>query len=776
MIHKLTLEELLKAKKISQRTYDKAKIAKEIIERKYNLKGMQLAKWKYIAEKINSLDFCEEEKVKLKQEIFTQESSKYRFFREKQTIRDYESLAIIGRGAFGEVHVCRHKLTGEIVAVKKIKKKVLFLKNQVIHVRNEQIFMSRVKSPWIVELKASFQEDDYLYLIMEYLPGGDLMNLFIKEDILTEDEARFYIAELILAIESIHKLDCIHRDIKPDNILIDKTGHIKLTDFGLAKISEKLFEKDNNNSFVYNNSNENDVNKHEKNYSCVGTAYYVAPEVLSKVGYGPEIDWWSVGVIFFEMLAGYAPFCSKETSEVCHKILNWKKYLKFPSKIKISREAEDLIAKLINNPNIRLGVNGAEEIKSHPFFKDLNWENIHNLKAPFIPELKNDYDTHYFDNYEVIEPFYPPIKKKKKRKDIEYLGYTYKDDPKNNIDILNEFQIAVQKLNNNTKKSNNNNKNLNDTLGGHTQCQSKKSSKKIENKLCLNNNINNINVKNCLDLNSKTEPNNDIKIIAENNLKKEKDNNCSRNKSVTKKKNNNNKKEEKNNINSQKIENLKEKEKEIKLNIIQLPSKKITKTRKNLKLTKNNKLISVNNFIKKNENYKKKSLNNSKNKLKNKNKISKSINSEKGNKSINSNIKKKPVKLSPSPNQKNIFLTKCNDKSKSKLKEIRGNSDHNTHKIKMVLNNTMKKSISQNQIKNFLNRYKSNSNKNCSISIKKNIEGKMVLFNKVNNSKTINKNNKKINIISMKNNNEFLNSSECNNSTSKITYIYKKKY
>ena len=621
MIHKLTLEELLKAKKISQRTYDKAKIAKEIIERKYNLKGMQLAKWKYIAEKINSLDFCEEEKVKLKQEIFTQESSKYRFFREKQTIRDYESLAIIGRGAFGEVHVCRHKLTGEIVAVKKIKKKVLFLKNQVIHVRNEQIFMSRVKSPWIVELKASFQEDDYLYLIMEYLPGGDLMNLFIKEDILTEDEARFYIAELILAIESIHKLDCIHRDIKPDNILIDKTGHIKLTDFGLAKISEKLFEKDNNNSFVYNNSNENDVNKHEKNYSCVGTAYYVAPEVLSKVGYGPEIDWWSVGVIFFEMLAGYAPFCSKETSEVCHKILNWKKYLKFPSKIKISREAEDLIAKLINNPNIRLGVNGAEEIKSHPFFKDLNWENIHNLKAPFIPELKNDYDTHYFDNYEVIEPFYPPIKKKKKRKDIEYLGYTYKDDPKNNIDILNEFQIAVQKLNNNTKKSNNNNKNLNDTLGGLTECQSKKSSKKIENKLCLNNNINNINIKNFLYLNSKTEPNNDIKIIAENNLKKEKDNNCLRNKSVTKKKNNNNKKEEKNNINSQKIENLKEKEKEIKLNIIQLPSKKITKTRKNLKLTKNNKLISVNNFIKKNENYKKKSLNNSKNKLKNKNKI-----------------------------------------------------------------------------------------------------------------------------------------------------------
>ena len=176
------------------------------------------------------------------------------------------------------------------------------LKNQVIHIRNEQIFMSKVKNPWIVELKASFQEDDYLYLIMEFLPGGDLMNLLIKKDILTEDEARFYIAELILSIESIHKLDCIHRDIKPDNILIDKNGHIKLSDFGLEKISEKLFEK-NNNSFIINNTlnkNEFENNKHEKNYSCVGTAYYVAPEVLNKKGYGPEIDWWNVGVFFLK--------------------------------------------------------------------------------------------------------------------------------------------------------------------------------------------------------------------------------------------------------------------------------------------------------------------------------------------------------------------------------------------------------------------------------------------------------------------------------------------
>ena len=457
MIQKDELEKLLKNKKISQRTFDKVTIAKQIIERKYNLQETKYLEWNNIIEKINSLDISESQKDKIKQEIYNQEVTKYRKAREKQTIRDYESLAIIGRGAFGEVHVCREKKTGKIVAIKKIKKEVLIIKNQVIHIRNEQLFMSKVKSPWIVELKASFQEDDYLYLVMEYLPGGDFMNLLIKKDILTEDEARFYTAELILSIESIHKLDCIHRDIKPDNILIDKTGHIKLSDFGLAKVSDKLFEnKDQIGNYK--------INSHQKNYSCVGTAYYVAPEVLKKKGYGQEIDWWSVGVIFFEMLVGYAPFCSKETREVCQKVINWKKFLKIPSKTKISKEAEDLIFKLINNPNERLGLKGADEIKKHPFFKGVDWDNIRNTKAPFIPKLKNNYDTSYFENYEIQEPFYPPLKKRYKRKDIEYMGYTYKDDSYNDITLSNEYENSIKAINfineNKSNKKEINNKNL----------------------------------------------------------------------------------------------------------------------------------------------------------------------------------------------------------------------------------------------------------------------------------------------------------------------------
>ena len=455
MKQEIPLEQLLKEHLISQRTYDKVIVAKNYIERRYNLQTAKNMEWNEIINHINSLQICQEEKQKIKKEIYNQEVIKYRKAREKQSIRDYESIAIIGRGAFGEVHVCREKKTGKIYAIKKIKKCILILKNQIRHVINEQIIMSKASSPWIVELKASFQEDEYLYLVMEYLPGGDLMNLLIQKDILTEKEAKFYISELILAIESIHNLDCIHRDIKPDNILIDKNGHIKLSDFGLAKISDKLYEKEDEKykNFLQNKNNEkNHKMTHNKNYSCVGTAYYVAPEVLKKSGYDKDIDWWSVGVIFFEMLVGYAPFCSKETTEVCYKVLNWKDFLNIPKKVKISEEAKDLIYKLINNSDDRLGKNGSEEIKRHPFFKGVNWNNIRNSKAPFIPELKNEYDTKYFEKFEVNEPFYPPNKNKFKRKDAEYVGYDFNKDNCEN-DLKTEYEQAIKTINCELKKS-----------------------------------------------------------------------------------------------------------------------------------------------------------------------------------------------------------------------------------------------------------------------------------------------------------------------------------
>ena len=462
MNEEVPLNELLKKKKISQKTYDKVLIAKQYIERKYNLKVIKNLEWNEIISKINSLNVTEEEKNLIKNNVYAQETLKYRKSRAKQTIHDYESIKIIGRGAFGEVHVCRNKITDEIVAVKKIKKEVLDNKNQVIHIKNEQLFMSKVKSPWIVELKASFQDYDYLYLVMEYLQGGDLMNILIKKDILTEEEARFYVAEIVLAIESIHKLDCIHRDIKPDNVLIDKSGHIKLTDFGLSKISDKIFQNNFEKNLNLNNNKTKDNGKptHNKNYSCVGTAYYVAPEVLNKRGYGPEVDWWSLGVIFFEMLVGYVPFCSKETNEACYKVLNWKKYLKIPDSARMSREAEDLIFKLINSPKKRLGANGAEEIKSHPFFYGFNWDNILNIKPPFIPFLRSEYDTSYFDVFEKVESFYPHYNirnKFKRRKNMEYLDYSFKNDSLNDLSLNEEYLKAVKAVEQLKKKSKKNN-------------------------------------------------------------------------------------------------------------------------------------------------------------------------------------------------------------------------------------------------------------------------------------------------------------------------------
>ena len=466
MKEEVPLEQLLKEHIISQRTYDKVIVAKNYIERRYNLQTAKNMEWNEIINHINSLQICPEEKEKIKKEIYNQEMIKSRKSREKQSIRDYESIAIIGRGAFGEVHVCREKKTGKIYAIKKIKKNILIIKNQIRHVLNEQILMSKASSPWIVELKASFQEDEYLYLVMEYLPGGDLMNLLIQKDILTEKEAKFYISELILAIESIHNLDCIHRDIKPDNILIDKNGHIKLSDFGLAKISDKLYEKEDEKykNFLPNKNNEkNHKMTHNKNFSCVGTAYYVAPEVLKKSGYDKDIDWWSVGIIFFEMLVGYAPFCSKETTEVCYKVLNWKDFLNIPKKVKLSEEAKDLIYKLINNSDDRLGKNGSEEIKRHPFFKDVNWNNIRKSKAPFIPQLKNEYDTKYFEKFDIKEPFYPTNKNKFKRKDVEYVGYDFNKDNSEN-DLKTEYEQAMKTINCELKKSKSNKEENNENI------------------------------------------------------------------------------------------------------------------------------------------------------------------------------------------------------------------------------------------------------------------------------------------------------------------------
>ena len=434
IIEILSLEDLLKQNKISKTTFEKVLIAKKYIERKYNSIKIKKMENDVIKEKIKNLNLPEEKKEEIYNEINEKKIKNFKKKREKLTIYDYEPLNLIGKGSFGEVFVCRNKKTNEIVAIKKLKKSIIRQKNQIKHTKDEQDFLSKIKSNWIINLKCSFQEGDFLFLVMEFLPGGDLMNLLILKDILKEEEAKFYICEIILAIEAIHNLDCIHRDIKPDNILIGKDGHIKLSDFGLAKIADNIFKED-----IINYKGNN----HSRNYSCVGTSLYIAPEVLEKNGYGKEIDWWSLGIIFYEMLFGYAPFCSNTNNGICYKILNFEKNLKFPNKIKISDNAKDLLLKLITNSNNRLGKNGSEEIKSHPFFKGVNWKKIKEMKPPFIPQLKNDYDVKYFEKYPFKEPFYPNLNNKK-RKDADFIGYTYREND-DQLDLINVIEMIQNK-------------------------------------------------------------------------------------------------------------------------------------------------------------------------------------------------------------------------------------------------------------------------------------------------------------------------------------------
>lgn len=224
---------------LSAETKTKIEICKKFIQKKYykNFEEEQKRHDYYskIIKKMQIMDLNDEERQMVQDHLIENEINYLRQKRTKQTISEFKTINIIGKGAFGEVRLCRHIQTGELVAIKQMIKTDMWKKNQLTHIRAERDILASSDGKWIVELKSSFTDDKYLYLVMEYLPGGDLMNLLIEKDVFTESQSRFYIAEMILSIESVHNLDYIHRDLKPDNVLIDKNGHLKLTDFGLCK-------------------------------------------------------------------------------------------------------------------------------------------------------------------------------------------------------------------------------------------------------------------------------------------------------------------------------------------------------------------------------------------------------------------------------------------------------------------------------------------------------------------------------------------------------------
>ncbi|KGN49490.1 serine/threonine-protein kinase tricorner isoform X2 [Cucumis sativus] len=454
----------------SSATKQKVEVAKQYIENHYKsqMKSLQDRKerrW-VLERRLADADASEEDQINVLKYLEQKETEYMRLRRHKMGVDDFELLTIIGRGAFGEVRLCREKTTGHVYAMKKLKKSEMLRRGQVEHVKAERNLLAEVDSAYIVKLYCSFQDDDFLYLIMQYLPGGDMMTLLMRKDILTENEARFYVGETVLAIESIHKHNYIHRDIKPDNLLLDRYGHIKLSDFGLCKPlesssfpnlteEEKVMVKNVRSSTE--NGSQTSVSKRtqqeqlihwQKNrrtlaYSAVGTPDYIAPEVLLRKGYGMECDWWSLGAIMYEMLVGFPPFYSDDPMSTCRKIINWRTHLRFPTEAKISIEAKDLICKLLCNVEQRLGTKGAKEIKAHPWFKGTQWDKLYQMEAVIIPEIQDELDTRNFEKYEELgvpgqtTSKSGPLRKKLSPKDVNFVGYTYK-----NFEIVNEHHLS----------------------------------------------------------------------------------------------------------------------------------------------------------------------------------------------------------------------------------------------------------------------------------------------------------------------------------------------
>lgn len=433
---------------------------------------------------MEQLGIPDDERESRRQNLDNIETQFLRSRRIKLTPSTFKVIQMLGRGSFGEVwfkyrtqdnylsksQVYLVQMRDRLFAMKKLKKSKMIERNQVEHVRQERDALANLndfymENPWVIRLYYTFQDALYLYLIMEYAPGGDLMTQLIKYEKFNESTTRFYIAQLVLAVESIHRFDYIHRDIKPDNILLDRKGHIKLSDFGLCthlpegRVShmqtkyQKYADQNGNPSDASHILNDGRFNSWKKKrrafaYSEVGTPDYMAPEVLNpEGGYGPTCDWWSVGIIMFEMLAGFPTFYSGSESgsgsTIC-KIVNWEENLHMivnDETLRFSKHAKDLILRFLTHANKRIGSNGVDEIKEHPFFEGINWKRLREQTAPIVPNIKHPLDTSNFpcdddDSYsedeseeeERMDTKYPVFGGRRLRKtDVPFIGFTYKN-------------------------------------------------------------------------------------------------------------------------------------------------------------------------------------------------------------------------------------------------------------------------------------------------------------------------------------------------------------
>ncbi|KAL3190142.1 hypothetical protein MRX96_020459 [Rhipicephalus microplus] len=410
--------------RLSGHTLDKATKAKVHLENYYsNLVTQHLerkGRHERLEETMREEGLSEEQKKEKRMQHSLKETEFLRLKRSRLGVEDFEPLKVIGRGAFGEVRLVQKRDTGHVYAMKILRKADMLEKEQVAHVRAERDVLVEADHQWVVKMYYSFQDAINLYLIMEFLPGGDMMTLLMKKDTLSEECTQFYIAETALAIDSIHKLGFIHRDIKPDNLLLDARGHIKLSDFGLCtglkKSHRTEFYRDLSQAkpsdFASNPMDSKrraeswKKNRRQLAYSTVGTPDYIAPEVFLQTGYSSSCDWWSLGVIMYEMLIGYPPFCSETPQETYRKVMSWRETLVFPAEVPISEDARALIQGFCS------------EAERRPF----PWRSRVSTTPPNFDE---------FPDVDLKIPCAPPVTPSKEHteagyKDWVFINYTFK--------------------------------------------------------------------------------------------------------------------------------------------------------------------------------------------------------------------------------------------------------------------------------------------------------------------------------------------------------------
>ena len=305
-------------------------------------------------------------------------------------LSDYDMGATLGTGSFGRVKIAKNRKNGHYIALKIMKKREILKSKQADHIENEIKIISMIDHPFVINFEGFTQDHTYLYLGMECINGGELFTYLRGVGRFPVDQAKFYIAQIISIFDYLHQKDIIYRDLKPENILIHKSGYLKLTDFGFAKI----------------------VPADGRTYTLCGTPEYLAPEIILNKGHGKPVDWWTTGILLYEMIAGIDPFSDDDPMMVYQKILKGK--IKFPSGF--DTNAKSLCKHLLDSDLTKRYGNlkdGVKDITGHRFFKNFNWDKLlrKEVTPPYTPKVKSDSDTSNFGKYPDSEEKAKPLKK-----------------------------------------------------------------------------------------------------------------------------------------------------------------------------------------------------------------------------------------------------------------------------------------------------------------------------------------------------------------------------